>query len=381
MTFSQFLTSWHAQNAVVGLLVVFMTWLVARLSRRAYWRMAFRQVFERRLVRSAFAMLCLYTLVALLDSVGFYPATRDDRGQLLVHEETGRVLKDSRGLSVLDWFCTPLRAAREKTYSAPLAARQFTREAMLDDRGAVVRAYPALVSPGRHLLGTDRVGNDVLYMALKGVRTGMIIGAFTTLLVIPFAIAFGVTAGYFGGWVDDAIVFVYTVLSSIPSVLLIVAFMIVIDAKFPEMSRLTALCAIMGLTSWTGLCRVLRGETMKLRESEYVQAAQAIGASRAAIMLRHIVPNVMHIVLITAVLSFSGLVLAEAVLTYLGIGVGAETFSWGTMINAARQELARDPIVWWNLAAAFLFMLGLVLPANLFGDAVRDALDPRLRVE
>ena len=378
---SEFLASWYARNAVVGLLILFMVWLVGRLSRRPYWRMAFRQVFERRLVRFAFAILCLYTLVGFLDSIGFYPVARDDSGQPVVVAETGRTVRDSRGLSVLDWLCTPLRESREKTYSAPLAKRQFTKEAMLADSGKVVRAYPELQHPGMHLMGTDRVGNDVLYIALKGIRTGMIIGAFTTLLVIPFAILFGVTAGYIGGWVDDAIVFTYTVLASIPSVLLIVAFMIVIDTRFPNVSRLTALCVIMGITSWTGLCRVLRGEAMKLRESEYVQAAQATGTSQAAIMLRHIVPNVMHIVLITAVLSFSGRVLAEAVLTYIGIGVGAETISWGTMINAARQELARDPIIWWNLMAAFIFMLGLVLPANLFGDAVRDALDPRLRTQ
>jgi len=141
------------------------------------------------------------------------------------------------------------------------------------------------------------------------------------------------------------------------------------------------LCLILGLQSWTGLCRLLRGETLKLRELEYIQAAEAFGVSRAKIILKHIVPNVMHIVLISAILDFSGWIFAEAVLTYLQIGVEPTTGSWGNMINTARLELARDPIVWWNLAAAFLLMFGLVLPANLFGDAVRDALDPRLRTE
>jgi peptide/nickel transport system permease protein len=137
----------------------------------------------------------------------------------------------------------------------------------------------------------------------------------------------------------------------------------------------------MGITSWTGLCRVLRGETLKLREADFVQASEAMGIPRLKIMLKDIVPNVMHIVLITAVLSFSGRVLAEAVLSYLGVGVGADTISWGTMINDARLELARSPVIWWKLFAAFIFMLGLVLPANLFGDAVRDALDPKLRTQ
>jgi len=155
------------------------------------------------------------------------------------------------------------------------------------------------------------------------------------------------------------------VLSSIPAILLIVAFMIVFGRGLPQ------LCIIMGITSWTGLCRVLRGETLKLREADFVQASEAMGIPRLKIMLKDIVPNVMHIVLITAVLSFSGRVLAEAV----------HTISWGTMINDARLELARSPVIWWKLFAAFIFMLGLVLPANLFGDAVRDALDPKLRTQ
>ena len=135
----------------------------------------------------------------------------------------------------------------------------------------------------------------------------------------------------------------------------------------------------MGITSWTGLCRLIRGETLKLREHEYVNAALAFGVNRLKILSRHIVPNLMHIVLISFILRFSGLVLAEAVLAYIGIGVDPSMESWGNMINTARLELAREPVVWWNLIAAFFFMFGLVLPANLFGDALRDALDPRLK--
>jgi peptide/nickel transport system permease protein len=140
---------------------------------------------------------------------------------------------------------------------------------------------------------------------------------------------------------------------------------------------LLALCFILGVTSWTGLARLLRGETLKLRELEYVQAARAFGVGTAAILRRHILPNVMHIVLIALVMDFSGLVLAEAVLSYVGIGVDPTTISFGTMINMARAELAREPMVWWSLAAAFVFMFVLVLAANLFADVVRDAFDPR----
>jgi len=241
-----------------------------------------------------------------------------------------------------------------------------------------------------HVLGTDKVGQDVLYLSLKSIRTGLVIGTVTTLVMLPFALLLGVAAGYFRGWVDDVIQYVYNVLSSIPSVLLIAAAVLMMQvliemhADWFETSaaradvRLLCLCLILGVTSWTGLCRLLRGETLKLREMEYIQAAQAFGVSPFRILTRHIVPNVMHIVLISMVMDFSALVLAEAVLSYVGVGVDPTTISFGTMINAARLEMGRDPMVWWALASAFAFMLVLVLAANLFADAVRDAFDPRL---
>ncbi|MHB8535488.1 MAG: ABC transporter permease [Sulfuricaulis sp.] len=242
-----------------------------------------------------------------------------------------------------------------------------------------------------HIAGTDQVGQDVFFESLKSIRTGLVIGTLTTLIMLPFAALFGIMAGYFRGWVDDAIQYLYTTLSSIPGVLLIVAAILILQVSMtnhPERFdttiaradyRLLWLCIILGITSWTSLCRLLRGETLKLREVDYIQASRALGASHATIMLRHILPNVMHIILITVVLDFSGLVLAEAVLSYVGVGVDPTMNSWGNMINSARMEMAREPIVWWSLASAFVFMFGLVLSANLFADAVRDAFDPRMR--
>jgi peptide/nickel transport system permease protein len=241
-----------------------------------------------------------------------------------------------------------------------------------------------------HVLGTDKVGQDVLYLSLKSIRTGLIIGTVTTLVTLPLALLLGIAAGYLRGWVDDVIQYIYTVLSSIPSVLLIAAAVLMMQVTIdthPQWFdnsasradlRLVFLCMILGVTSWTGLCRLLRGETLKLREMEYIQAAQAFGVSSFRILTRHIMPNVMHIVLISLVMDFSGLVLAEAVLSYVGVGVDPSMISFGTMINAARLEMGREPMVWWALAAAFGFMLVLVLAANLFADAVRDAFDPRL---
>lgn len=255
----------------------------------------------------------------------------------------------------------------------------------------LLTALAAELSVKYHILGTDKVGQDVFYQAIKSIRTGLVIGTLTTLLMFPFAVLLGISAGYFRGLVDDIVQYLYTTLNSIPGVLLIAAAILMLQVYIANNEelfetvamradmRLLFLCIILGITSWTGLCRLLRGEALKLREMDYIQAATALGTGHFKIINRHILPNVMHIVLITLVLDFSGLVLAEAVLSYIGVGVDPSTISWGNMINSARLEMARDPMVWWSLLAAFVFMLGLVLSANLFSDAVRDAFDPRLR--
>lgn len=254
-------------------------------------------------------------------------------------------------------------------------------------------AGPALaLSSGYHVLGTDKVGQDVFYLALKSVRTSLVIGTLTTLVLLPVGIALGITAGYFKGWIDDVIQYLYTTLNSIPGVLLIAAAVLMMQVYIdlhPETFqtavqradlRLLFLCIILGLTSWTGLARLLRGEALKLSQLEYIQAAHAFGVRDTRILARHILPNVSHIVIIAMVMDFSGLVLAEAVLSYVGVGVDPSTNSFGTMINAARLEMAREPVVWWALATAFTFMFTLVLAANLFADAVRDGFDPRVRM-
>jgi peptide/nickel transport system permease protein len=240
-----------------------------------------------------------------------------------------------------------------------------------------------------HILGTDKIGEDIFYQAIKSIRTGLVIGSLTTLIMLPLALFFGLLAGFFGGWVDDLIQYLYTTLNSIPGVLLIAASILIVQVYIANHQeqftsivaradmRLLFLCLILGVTSWTGLCRLLRAATLKLREMEYIQAAQALGVPRYRILYQHILPNVMHIVLISVVLDFSALVLAEAVLSYVNIGVDPTTYSWGNMINGARLEIARQPIVWWPLTASFVFMFSLVLAANLFADVVRDAFDPK----
>lgn len=246
-----------------------------------------------------------------------------------------------------------------------------------------------ILSYSYHVLGTDKVGGDVLYQSFKSIRTGVLIGILTTLIMLPVAVILGVSAGLFGGWVDDAIQYLYTTLSSIPGVLLIAAGVLSMQVMMDnhptwfettlERSdlRLLFLIVILGITSWTGLCRLLRAETLKISQMEFVTAAKAFGVGKFTIIRRHIVPNLMHIILISVVLDFSGLVLAEAVLSYVGVGVDPTMHSWGNMINQARLEMAQEPMVWWSLFSAFVFMFILVLAANLFSDRIQKVLDPR----
>jgi peptide/nickel transport system permease protein len=251
----------------------------------------------------------------------------------------------------------------------------------------------AFLADGYHVFGTDKVGQDVLYQALKSIRTALVIGLATTLVMLPLAIFLGIVAGYFRGWADDFIQYVYTVLNSIPGVLLIAAAVLMMQVVIDTHSewfattaeradlRLVALCFILGVTSWTGLARLLRGETLKLRELDYIQAARAFGVSSRRIITRHLLPNLMHLVIIALVMDFSALVLTEAVLSYIGIGVDPAMMSFGSMINNARMELSREPAVWWSLVTAFTFMLVLVLCANLLADALRNALADALANE
>ena len=284
-------------------------------------------------------------------------------------------------------FAESLREIAANRTEMPVRAALLTLGAVCLLAGPV-----AALMDSYHVLGTDRTGNDVLYQAIKSVRTAFVIGTLSTLATLPLAIALGIMDGYFRGWVDEVIQYVYTVLSSIPNVLLIAACVLmaqVLIDKNPQLFetgaersdvRLALLCVILGVTGWATLARLLRGETLKLRELEYVQAANAFGVGPWRIMARHILPNVMHLVLITTVLDFSALVLYEAVLSYVGVGVDPSMNSFGGMINLARSEMSRDPVVWWSFAAAFCFMVAVVLAANLLADGVRDAFDPRARV-
>jgi peptide/nickel transport system permease protein len=298
-----------------------------------------------------------------------------------------------KSLTAIGWTLVPILIVlfihhwyiRKEGSRLPWPVIYFTFAAIV-----VVSSWALQMSQYYHVLGTDKVGQDVLYGAIKAIRTGVLIGTLATLVTLPLAVLLGISAGYFRGWVDDVVQYIYTTLNSIPGILLIAASVLLINVYIetnPEQFKLLsdradfrfiALCFILGMTSWTGLCRLLRAETLKVSQLEYVQAAHAFGVSRWRVIMRHILPNTTHIILIALVLDFSAFVLAEAVLSYIGVGVDSSMKSWGNMINEARSELAREPVVWWSVIAAFILMFTLVLAANLFSDRVRDVFDPRM---
>ncbi len=413
--------------------IVAWGWMIARSPQvQKQWH----TIFKSSIALSSAIVLLFYLLFALMDSIHF------------------RFDNSSNMVSLLDMAFEHRIKNRERTYSAPFATKEYTKDIAIDKNGETIQIYKPLkyvhsgnivknsikalivgsaisflfiwlhilwckkrcsfkrdinwgvgyitfsilivlfswlyiMSFDYHVLGTDKVGGDVLYESLKSIRTGVLIGVLTTLVMLPMAVALGVSAGFFRGWIDDIIQYIYTTLNSIPSVLLIAASVLLMQVVMDNNPqwfettqqrsdlRLLFLVIILGVTSWTGLCRLLRAETLKISQVEFVKASKAFGVSKFTIIKRHIIPNLMHIILISVVLDFSGLVLAEAVLSYVGVGVDPTMYSWGNMINQARLEMAREPMVWWSLFSSFVFMFVLVLSANLFSDRIQVVLDPR----
>jgi len=312
------------------------------IARNRYWRESAVALWRRR--KAAIAVLGVYCLIAMLDSLTWITP--------------GTSLASDRPRSIIDRVFAPESFA-EASYSAPLASTSF------------YGARP-LQHPGAHLLGTDILGRDVVYRTLKGVRVALLIGGLTSAVVIPIALVFGVSAGFFGRRVDDAVFFLMTVLASVPSLLLLIALIMVMGRGTLQV------CVALGVTGWVHFCRIARGETLKVREADFVAAARVLGVSEPRIILRHILPNIAHLIIITFALSFTALVLSETILSYLGIGLEG---SWGQMIDQARNELSRTPVIWWNLAGASLALFTLVLAVNTIADAMRDVIDPRTRKE
>lgn len=242
----------------------------------------------------------------------------------------------------------------------------------------------------RHFLGTDYQGRDVLLRAMAASSTALKVGVISGVISSVIGILLGSLAGFYGRKTDDIIVWIYSTFASMPSLLFILALALLVSRNFlspslagvvntaasvlrVEPGTLAVYCAI-GLTGWVTLCRTIRAETMKLKKMAYVDAARVAGVSDIVIIFRHIIPNVMHLVIIYFTLTFAGAVMLEVIVSYLGFGV-QNAPSWGVMISDGQEQLWRG--IWWELAGATGFLFVLVLALNLLGDALRDILDPK----
>lgn len=219
--------------------------------------------------------------------------------------------------------------------------------------------------------GADRLGRDVLDKALRGSQTSIFVGVMAAVLAALVGTLLGAVGGFFGGWLGDALEWLYNVFTSIPGILLILAFAAVVGHGS------TGVVLILGLTGWTGIYRLVRAEFMKHVGRDYVRAAQAIGAPALSRMFRHILPNVSHVILVQLSIHVVGFIKYEVILSYLGLGVGLDEVSWGSMLAEAQGELIQG--IWWQLATATAFMAVFVTAFSLMTDALRDALDPKLR--
>ena len=241
-----------------------------------------------------------------------------------------------------------------------------------------------------HWCGTDYQGRDVLWRAVAGIASALKVGFVASVIASVIGVCLGAFAGYFGGRTDDWIVWLYSTFAAMPTALFILAFALLFSRNFlsPELIKTVhgiglvlhadpgalAVYLAIGLTGWITLCRVVRGETMRLRNMGYIQAAKVAGVRDITIIFRHILPNVFHLVIIYFTLSFASAIMLEVIVSYLGFGVQSAP-SWGMMISDGQERLWRG--VWWELATATGFLFVLVLALNLLGDALRDALDPR----
>ncbi len=337
------------QNITVVIILLLLTFGAVSLWRNPFWRPRLVNTFRKKMKLVALVIAFIFFTIAALDSISWRSA--------------GETLNETSPRSILDRVfaaCTgvPEWEFVEEGYSAPMAETTF------GPKKSKLKYF--------HLMGTDKPGADTFLLVLKGCRPAVAIGILPLIVLIPLAMTLGIMAGFFGGRFDDFVVYIYTTLSSIPGLLLLIAIITALGQGVVQVAF------ALGVTGWVGLCRLVRAETFKIRELEYVQAAKCLGVSKLTILRKHVVPNLIHIVIISSILAFTTLVLSESILSYLGIGLES---SWGGIIDKARSEVAQDPVIWWNIIFASSALFLLVLAVNVVGDALRDALDPRTSSE
>lgn len=268
------------------------------------------------------------------------------------------------------------------------AQRQAVEDALATLETKVATLFPrpegwdGFVYRVRLIAGTDRQGRSIAFRAIYSIKTAVQIGMITALFSVIIGALLGGAAGFFGGMVDHAVVWLYSTLSSIPYIIWLVVIAFVFRESTQTMpfsdkpigQTLIPVYLAFGVTLWVGTCRVIRGEAMKIKGLDYIQSAISIGASPVRILVKHVLPNVMYLMFINFSLAFVAAIKGEVILSYLGLGVQGQP-SWGIMIRDSKDDVVLG--VFWELGAATLLMFVLVYAFNILSDALQDAFDPK----
>lgn len=330
------------------------------------WREAGRKLRRERVAMACATVVALYVLVGLLASAGTWVNS--------LHQE-GRVGPGWKRFADAVLFAdyaepAPDSANRPPTWWPDASDEAPAQAPALPGDAAAPTGPPA--EERFHLFGTDLLGRDVFSRVANGTGIALRLGLGVGALAVVIGFVFGAMAGWFGRVVDEGVTWLYSTISSIPDIMLMVA----IAYMWPWGRGFGSMLVAMACTYWVGVARIVRAEFLKLRERDYVLAARAQGLSNARIMLVHVAPNVAHLLIVLFTLLFVEAVKAEVILSYLGVGIINEP-SWGLLISDAETELMRG--LWWQITFTSLALFGIVLALQVFGDALRDALDPRLR--
>lgn len=359
------------------------------------WILAWHRLRANSVAMTSLAVLGLFFVTLCLSTTGLIASDWSD--EVAVHYApptfVGAQSAVERGLpspvqkqaaqtppeNPLDPLKEIIRSLRAENPAAPIALNYYGISDPLSEELKMIRqeggtAFQTNVSKKKDtlLFGADKWGHDILKKTIKGAETSLTVGIVAAFFATFLGTLLGALAGYFGSWVDDVLNWFYSVFTSIPYLLLILAIAAVLQQK-----GIMAIVLILGLTGWTGIFRLVRAEYMKHKDREYVMAANAIGASHFRKMFIHIFPNISHVALVQMSILVVGFIKAEVVLSFLGFGVPVGIVSWGSMLNEAQNELILG--IWWQLVAATIGMIALVTAFSLFTDALRDALDPKLK--
>ena len=366
------------------------------------WILAWRRLKQDRVAMVSMAIVVAYLVMILLSATGLIasdwsreagvnyapptfmgPDTSESEAPEAKAAAQSQTLASTYHSTIVDPLADVLAQIRgEKAGAAPAkggeAAAPDASVDPLADVMADIRAGKGAASTVTETraatlpFGGDKWGRDILKKVVKGSETSITVGIASAILAVFIGTLFGALAGYYGRWVDDFFNWFYSVFSSIPYLLLILAVAAVLKQK-----GMITIVLILGLTGWSGVFRLIRGEYLKHKAREYVQAADAIGASNLRRMFVHIFPNVSHVVLVQLSILAVAFIKSEVILSFLGFGVPVDVVSWGSMLNEAQNELILGK--WWQLVAATVAMATLVTAFSLFTDALRDALDPKLK--